>query len=103
MSGCGELLVCVLGTGVPLGLGMDPPLEVELPFMGMGDPLVLGMDPPLEVEPPLGVALPLEVVQTLVVASLLGWLMEARARCWFSSGQKGRGSWILLKVARGGL
>ena len=84
--GCCGLRVHVLGTGDPLGLGMDPPLEVALPLIGMGSPLVLGMDTPLELAPPLEVAPP------LVMALLLGWLMEARARCGFSSGRKGRGA-----------
>ena len=75
MSGCGRIWVHVLGMGVPLGLGMDPTLEVAPPLMGMGDPLGLGVDPPLEVAPPLEMAPP------LVVALLLGWLMEAQARC----------------------
>ena len=69
MSGCSGLRFHVLGTGVPLVLGMDPPLEVVPPLIGMGAPLGLRLDPPLEVVPPM------------VVASLLGWLMEARARC----------------------
>ena len=78
------------GGGCSLGMGMDPPLEVAPPLMGMGSPLGLGMDPPLEVAPPL------------VVESLLVWLMEARARCWFSSGQKGRRYWTFPTFARGG-
>ena len=97
MSGCGGLRVNVMGIGAPLGLGMDPPLEVAPPLLGMGALLVLGMDPPLEVEPPLEVAPP------LVVALLLGWKMEARMWCWFSIGLKGRGAWILPTVACGGL
>ena len=83
MRGCGGLWVHELGTGDPLGLGMDTPLEVAPPLMGVGAPLGLGMDLPLEVAPRLEVATPLEVASPLVVASLLGWLMEARARCWF--------------------
>ena len=92
MIGCGGIRVHVLGTGVPVGLGMDPPLEVAPLITGVGAPLGFGMDPPLEVAPPLELALPLEVAPPmevappLVVASLLGWLMEERARCWFSSG-----------------
>ena len=97
MSGCGGQRVDVLGMGVTLGLGMDPPLEVAPLLMRMGDPLGLVIYLPLEVAPPLEMAPP------LVVASLLGWLMEARARCWFSSGQKVRGAWIFPTVARGGL
>ena len=83
--------------GDPLGLGMYPPLEVAPPLLGMGATLGLGMDPPLEVAPPL------EVVPPLVVVPLLGWQMEERLWCWFSSGRKGRGAWILPTVARGGL
>ena len=70
---------------------MDLPLEVAPLLLGVGAPLGLGMDTPLEVVPPLE------------VAPLLGRLMEARARCWFSSGQKVRGAWIFPTVARGGL
>ena len=97
MSRCGGIQVHVLGTGAPLGLGMDPPLEVAPPLLGMVAPLGLGMDKPLEVVPPL------EVEPPLVVVPLLGWLMEARARCWFSSGRKFLGAWIFPTVARGGL
>ena len=91
MSGCGVIWVDVMGTGAPLGLGMDPPLEVAPPLMGMVAPLGMGMDPPLKLAP------------HLVVASLLGWLMGSRSRCWFSSGRKGHRAWILPTVARGGL
>ena len=97
MSGCGGIHVRILGTGVPLKLGMDPPLEVAPPLLGMGDPVGLGIYPTLKVAPPL------EVAPTLVVALLLGWNIEEKARYWFSSGQKGHGAWRFPKVSRGGL
>ena len=103
MDPAGGLRVHVLGTVVSLVLGMDPNLEVAPPLMGMDDTLGLGMDPSLEVASPLEVEPPLEVAPPLVVASLLGWLMTARARFWFSSGLKGRRAWILPIVARDGL
>ena len=53
MSRCGGIRVRVLGTGVPLGLEMDPHLDVAPPLMGMSAILVLGMDPTLEVTPPI--------------------------------------------------
>ena len=102
VSGHGGLRVHLLGMGAPLGWVMDPPLEVAPPLLGLDAPLGLGMDPPLDVAPPLEVVPPLEVAPPLVVAPLLGWLMEAQARFWFSSGQKGRGAWILWAVTCGG-
>ena len=38
MRGCGGPWVHGLGMGAPLGLGVDPPLELVPTLLGMGDP-----------------------------------------------------------------